>query len=218
MSNSILHMPSLVLNKSMQAIGTATVQKTIKSVCLGKARFLDVFTKSYALMDMKQWMSEPFYGETEFLNSASGKIKVPEIMVWTHYKGFRIKGVKLTRRNLWVRDEGCCQYCGRKPAKDEITIDHVIPQSRGGLTLWDNVALACFECNSKKDDRTPIEAGMRLHKAIIENGNKKIIYYDKPQKPKPHAAYSVPIAFRRESWKPFLPNVDERYWDTALLP
>jgi 5-methylcytosine-specific restriction endonuclease McrA len=66
----------------------------------------------------------------------------------------------LTRRAVFARDEGSCQYCAA-PAEN---LDHVIPRSRGGLHVWENVVASCRRCNAKKEDRTPAEAGFRLRR------------------------------------------------------
>ena len=68
----------------------------------------------------------------------------------------------LTRRSLMSRDHFACQYCGSQPSKVQLTLDHVVPRSRGGRTDWDNVVTACIPCNQRKGDRRPKEAGMRL--------------------------------------------------------
>lgn len=70
--------------------------------------------------------------------------------------------VKVSRRNVWARDKGKCQYCGGSISMKESTLDHVMPRSRGGKKSWDNIVLSCFDCNQKKDDKTPREAGMKL--------------------------------------------------------
>lgn len=67
-----------------------------------------------------------------------------------------------TRHNVWNRDKGMCQFCGKKISLRQMTYDHVIPQSLGGPTNWKNIVCACQECNNKKRDRTPNEAGMSL--------------------------------------------------------
>jgi 5-methylcytosine-specific restriction endonuclease McrA len=70
--------------------------------------------------------------------------------------------VALTRRNVLLRDGNVCAYCGYAGVGRELTIDHVMPRSRGGRTAWENVVTACAPCNRRKGDRTPIEAGMPL--------------------------------------------------------
>ena len=68
----------------------------------------------------------------------------------------------LTRRTVMARDLFTCQYCGGQPGKHDLTIDHVIPRSRGGATNWENVVTACAPCNRRKGDRLPEEAKMML--------------------------------------------------------
>jgi 5-methylcytosine-specific restriction endonuclease McrA len=67
-----------------------------------------------------------------------------------------------TRQNVYDRDEGRCMYCGEPVSRNKFTFDHVIPKSRGGKTSWQNIVCSCLKCNSKKDNRTPAEAGMKL--------------------------------------------------------
>jgi 5-methylcytosine-specific restriction endonuclease McrA len=68
----------------------------------------------------------------------------------------------LSRRTVMARDLYTCQYCGGQPGKHELTIDHVVPRSRGGATTWENVVTACAPCNRRKGDRLPEEAKMTL--------------------------------------------------------
>ncbi len=68
----------------------------------------------------------------------------------------------LSRRTVLARDVYTCQYCGTQPGRADLTVDHVIPRSRGGLTTWENVTTACGPCNRRKGNRTPEEAGMKL--------------------------------------------------------
>ena len=68
----------------------------------------------------------------------------------------------VTRRTVLARDNYVCQYCGQAYAKAELTVDHVVPRSRGGEHAWENVVAACLRCNQRKGDRTPEEASMSL--------------------------------------------------------
>jgi 5-methylcytosine-specific restriction endonuclease McrA len=72
--------------------------------------------------------------------------------------------VKFNRRNVFLRDENQCQYCGKKFGTNHLSLDHVIPRSRGGPSTWDNIVCACLKCNVRKGGRTPQEAGMRLYR------------------------------------------------------
>lgn len=68
----------------------------------------------------------------------------------------------VTRRGVLSRDNYTCQYCGATPLRKYLTVDHVVPRSRGGKTTWENVVTACERCNGKKGNRTPAEANMKL--------------------------------------------------------
>lgn len=68
----------------------------------------------------------------------------------------------VTRRTVLARDHYTCQYCGRQPPRKDLTVDHILPRSRGGRTTWENVVTACQRCNGRKGGRTPEEANMRL--------------------------------------------------------
>lgn len=72
-----------------------------------------------------------------------------------------------SRRTVMARDNYTCQYCGATPGRGQLTLDHILPRSRGGLTTWDNVVTACRACNLRKGDRTPDEAGMTLPKHLV---------------------------------------------------
>lgn len=72
-----------------------------------------------------------------------------------------------TRQNVYERDGGRCMYCGEAVSRNKFTFDHVIPKSRGGKTNWQNIVCSCLKCNSKKDNRTPEEAHMKLIKRPV---------------------------------------------------
>jgi 5-methylcytosine-specific restriction endonuclease McrA len=76
-------------------------------------------------------------------------------------------GIKFTKRNIFARDKWTCQYCYKEFDPCDLTIDHIIPKSRGGKTEWDNIVSCCKNCNGKKGNRTPREAGMKLKRIPI---------------------------------------------------
>ena len=78
------------------------------------------------------------------------------------------KGVKFSRENVYTRDHGMCQYCSRKIPRTEATYDHVTPRRLGGLTRWENIVIACIECNRDKGGRTPEQAGMKLRQKPVK--------------------------------------------------
>ncbi len=86
--------------------------------------------------------------------------KLPTVIRLRYFIKIPYRELALTRKNLLQRDDNCCQYCGTKG--DKLSIDHVIPRSRGGLDSWENVTTACLSCNITKGNRTPQEANMPL--------------------------------------------------------
>ncbi len=74
----------------------------------------------------------------------------------------------MTRRNIAIRDNSSCQYCGVVLATADYTIDHIVPRARGGSSVWANLVLACAQCNKRKSDRIPQEAGLVLRQKPME--------------------------------------------------
>lgn len=141
---SLMNLPVLVLNASYEAINVCSAKRALKMILKGVA------------------LPEK---ESEYeVRSASLSMRVPHVIRLIHYVKVPHKTVKLTRKNIFLRDQYTCQYCGRRFPPSELTIDHVIPISRGGTNSWRNVVTACKECNNRKGNRTPAEAGMRLIK------------------------------------------------------
>lgn len=93
---------------------------------------------------------------------AAGKhtFDLPSVIALKAYTNKNKTQVKCTRGNIFWRDNHTCQYCGTTDAK--MTIDHVIPKSKGGHFGWDNIVTCCEPCNQKKGDRTPEKAAMSL--------------------------------------------------------
>jgi 5-methylcytosine-specific restriction endonuclease McrA len=112
--------------------------------------------------------------------------------------------VRFSRLNIYARDRNTCQYCGRRPPRAELNLDHVIPRSRGGVTSWENVVCSCVQCNLKKGGRTPDEAHMRLQRHPLRP--RWTPFFRGP--PKSGAFY--------EQWLPFLTLSDMAYWNTEL--
>jgi 5-methylcytosine-specific restriction endonuclease McrA len=90
--------------------------------------------------------------EDKFLHSSTVTIPVPSIVMLDAYHKIPEKA-KFSRKNLYVRDKFTCQYCGNKFAYHELTIDHVLPKSKGGKLIWENSVTACKPCNWRKSDK-----------------------------------------------------------------
>jgi 5-methylcytosine-specific restriction endonuclease McrA len=98
----------------------------------------------------------------ETVSSPSVTIRIPAVGRLTGKMRREKKDVKFSRVNVYQRDEYRCQYCGHRPTPKELNYDHVLPRARGGRTEWTNIATSCVECNRRKGNRTPAQAGMPL--------------------------------------------------------
>jgi len=95
----------------------------------------------------------------QFIHTITKTFPFPEVVRLKHYIYLRKKQMSPTKRNIFERDMHMCQYCG---STKHLTLDHIIPVSKGGQNTWKNLTTACFKCNNKKGDRTAEEAKMVL--------------------------------------------------------
>lgn len=189
----------LVLNRSWVAINISTVRRAVTLLYQGVARA--VHPIDYSLYDFENWCELSKAGqEGRYIHTPSISIRVPEVILLSAFNGFFRNEVRFSRRNIFERDKNSCQYCLKRFAKADLTIDHVVPQSKGGRDTWENLVLACVKCNVKKANRTPLEAGMPLKR--------------QPVKPSwlPQLSSRVPPG-EFTSWQRF---VDAAYWDAEL--
>lgn len=98
------------------------------------------------------------------VRTAKISIPVPNVIRLVRYRRVPRQNRSVSRKGILLRDGFTCQYCQTKLAAGELTLDHVIPRSRGGLSTWENLAACCFPCNNRKGNRTPDEAGMVILK------------------------------------------------------
>jgi 5-methylcytosine-specific restriction endonuclease McrA len=140
-----------------------------------KALLLDSSYYPVQIIDWKRAMILLFTDRAEVVehhqnlevNSTNETFKLPKVMrLYGSFKNF--SRVKFNRSNIFYRDKHQCQYCGDKFKDAELTFDHVMPKSRGGLTSWNNIVACCMICNNKKAARTPEEWGKKLMKVPIE--------------------------------------------------
>lgn len=218
LSYPALELPTLVLNASWQSINACTVREAIVDVSRGRANVLHPI--EYTLHGMDSWMSMPVGKDEPQIRTVHGPVKVPEIIVTTEYNKMRSFSVVFSRRNLWKRDNFTCQYCGCRPRQDEITVDHMMPRSRGGKSTWINCVLACVKCNKFKDNRTPEEAHMRPFRWVKNSSGVMVKeYYKTPKAPMWSPLYSVRRQHIPASWSAFIKQkIDELYWDSELEP
>lgn len=110
----------------------------------------------------EQWISLPIRPQDQIIHTPKLSIRVPTVIVLANFTKVPKKRPRFSPQGIFHRDAGYCQYTGRKLAKSEANIDHVVPRSRGGSSSWENCVLADKGINFKKADRTPSEAGLKL--------------------------------------------------------
>ena len=135
MPSAVLVEPALVLNRSWVAIATTPVRRAIQLMVTGAARA--VRPDTYEMHDFISWSDLVIARDEECIRTISLRIPIPEVIVLTRYDGFPEASLAFTRRNLYRRDGYRCQYCGARPGSEELSIDHVLPRSRGGTSTWE---------------------------------------------------------------------------------
>lgn len=133
----------LVLNASYEPLQLVTVRRAVVLLLQEKAELVEAAQR--------------------LLQGISQQWVVPLVIRLTRYiRVPRNLRLPCSRRGVLIRDRETCQYCGEQPGRQQLTIDHVLPRSRGGSTTWTNVVTACRDCNHRKGGRTPEEARMPL--------------------------------------------------------
>jgi 5-methylcytosine-specific restriction endonuclease McrA len=162
----------LVLNKSWSPVAVINLERAIGLVTSTyknnepKAEILDP-TQDFQRFTWADWSELiPKDGE-EVINSAKRSFRIPEIVLLSKYNKLPQQRIHFSRRTIYRRDNNICQYCGSCPGTPELSIDHILPRSRGGKTTWENCVICCCSCNRKKADKTPEEAGMKLLKKPV---------------------------------------------------
>jgi len=170
------------------------------------AEVVSVEEGAYANYDFASWCEVSQFRHAfepdgnDWVSTVNFYIAVPRIIRLLFYDHLPPGEVKFNRRNIFARDRNRCQYCGRKFPTSELSLDHVIPRSMGGKSVWTNVVCACVKCNVRKGDMTPKQAGMTL--------------VQKPVKPRHNPLVHVHVGYQRyHSWKQFL---DHAYWSVEL--
>jgi len=164
MSHSVLAKNSvLVLNRNWQAINVITPADAFCQMMTDTATGLDILGADWMVpTKWDDWLKLSIRDEDECVGTAGGQIRIPTVIVLARFDRVPMKRPKFNTRNLWLRDEGRCQYTGKELKPGEGNIDHIMPRSRGGDTTWENCVLADRRVNSRKADRTPEEAGLKL--------------------------------------------------------
>ncbi len=133
---------TLLLDSSYRPIRTLTWQKAVCLCVDGKVQVVESYDR--------------------VIRSPNLELVLPAVVALRQYVRQRPFRIRYSKRNVFARDGHACQYCNSTPGTNHLTIDHVLPQSRGGKSVWENVVAACEPCNHRKGDKTPEEAGMPL--------------------------------------------------------
>jgi 5-methylcytosine-specific restriction endonuclease McrA len=150
----------LVLNASFEPINVCNARRAVVLILKGVA---------FAEESSASW-----------IHSARFSMPLPSVIRLTEYIHIPFERKSLSRKNILLRDHNTCQYCGRIFPPQELTLDHIVPRSRGGDSTWDNLVTSCRFCNNRKGDRSPEDTGMRLLKrpqAYNLHVNRQIIRY-----------------------------------------
>jgi len=155
----------LVLNKCWQAIHVKSPEQAFGMMFSGVATGMDIQGMEHMVpYKWDDWVQLPIGPNDDYIETVRGKIKVPKVIVLAKFDKVPSKRPKFSNKAVFDRDGGICQYTGKKLKPNEGNIDHVIPRSKGGKTSFDNCVLSSKEINTKKADKTPKEAGLKLIK------------------------------------------------------
>jgi 5-methylcytosine-specific restriction endonuclease McrA len=195
------HRHVLVLNRLWQAVNVCSVERAMALLCTGHAQVVHQEGADFNTFSFGEWCDFSSRDHNEpVVRTISIRIRIPRIILLLFFDRIPSKEVKFTRFNVFSRDKNTCQYCGRKFDRKDLNIDHVVPRQRGGRTTWTNVVCSCLDCNRRKANRSPEEAGMHLVR--------------KPKKPRWRPFLEIQFARTVDhSWRHF---VDLAYWNVEL--
>lgn len=196
----MLNSSVLVLNRSYLPVHVTSVRRAFSLLYQGIARAVD---EQYQTFDFEEWRQVAVARDADAIGTARGRIRVPRVIVLVAFDRLPKRHVRFSRINLMGRDAFQCQYCGLRPPRSELNLDHVVPRSLGGRSTWENVVTSCVECNRRKGGRTPRQAGLRLLR--------------KPARPRWTPLANLMLStVRYKEWRPFLNVVDASYWNVEL--
>ena len=158
----------LVLNRQYMAVHVVTARRAFGLLYRELAEVIHADQGGFGTYSFHSWREvsellaerkEPY---DDWVRAVSFEIRVPRVIRLLDFDRVPKQRLNLNRRNVLARDGHICQYCGERFPTHQLSIDHVIPRSRGGQTIWENVVCACLDCNIRKGGRTPKEAKMLL--------------------------------------------------------
>ncbi len=197
-----LSLSVLVLNRSFVAVHIVNVRRALTLLFRQLAEVVHIEEGQFAAYSFESWrelsaMRASFCGpEEDWIKAVGYELQAPRVIRLLSCDRGPTQGLRFNRRNVFARDGNICQYCGCSFPTSELSLDHVVPRSRGGTTSWENIVCACVSCNVRKGGRTPHEARMQLVR--------------QPVRPKRSPLLSIKLGNPKyQSWKSF---VDSAYW------
>lgn len=188
----------LVLNRVYLPVHVTTVRRAVSMMYQGTARAVD---HEYQTFDFESWAGRLTH-DGDHLGTSTGLLPVPRVILLSHYDRLPRRHVRFSRTNIFSRDRYTCQYCGERPGRAHLNLDHVVPRSQGGRTTWENVVCSCIPCNRRKGGRTPAQAGFVLERS--------------PRRPRWSPLLSaLPGSIRYHEWRPFLASHDSNWSATG---
>jgi len=198
----VLNTKVLVLNRNFLPVHVTSVRRAFSLLYQGLAEAVDA---EYRTFDFASWAALSASLNDDTIGLIGRVIRVPRVILLLTYDRIPRRQVRFNRFNVYARDRNTCQYCGRRLPRTELNLDHVVPRSQGGTSVWENIVCSCHGCNRRKGGQTPKEAGMKLMRA--------------PKRPDWTPFMLETFSLRRyREWLPFLSTVDAAYWNTELEP
>lgn len=189
----------LALNRAYAPVHVVSVRRAFTLLFKGQAEVVHIEDGQYMTFDFDGWRDiceakfalEDFTEWDDWIRTVNFAVQVPRVVRLLDYDRMPRNMVKFNRRNVFLRDENRCQYCGKKFGANHLSLDHVMPRSRGGPSTWENIVCACLRCNVRKGGRTPQEAGMKLFRS--------------PSKPARNPTLALQLSSRKyTAWHNFL--------------
>lgn len=187
----------LVLNRGYMAVQVVGLRRAICLLFRDLAEVVHHDDGQYANYDFESWLTlseltaDEESAKGEWIRSVNFAFRVPRVVRLLEYDRVPKRTLRFSRRNIFARDGHRCMYCGSRFPLSELSLDHVMPKSRGGPTSWENVVSSCVRCNVRKGGRTPQEARMKLVK--------------EPVRPKRSPMLGVKLSNPKYSvWRPWL--------------
>ncbi len=168
----MINQPVLILNQNYEPLNVCLARRALVLLLRGKAEVVE--------------------NDSGYITTINNSFRIPSVIRLCYMIRRPYLRKKLTRIEIFYRDDYTCQYCGKKT--HHLTLDHVIPKHRGGKHSWENVVSCCAHCNQRKAGFTPEEAGMKLIQTPRYPG---------------HDGFRIPVHCLRENngWRKFIPEL-----------